>query len=1068
VAISAKCSPVGGAIGSGSAPVVFTAAPAGPSVNSNLEVTWDFDNDGDWDSAVEDITGYVMSAESFTGRDMPSSLAGKSGPGKLRLALNNTDDRFSPMNTASPLNTAPFSLKTGRRVRVRTTDGVLGASLISYVGAGALAAGSNASVFPALPAGLVPGDTMLIVASIRNSGTGTVNTPGGWANLFTSGNVTVLGRVYQTDDPTPTVSFAGGVANATTLAQCIAFRGCRQNLVALVGQSAAQLNGSAQNINVPGLTVTDANQAVVVVAWKQDDWTSITDLSGQGLTEISDSFSLLGDDAAHAIDYKIETGAANFTATTMTVTGGGAAISRALVFTLRPAVDLVDPVLLAVDRFDRADSAQLGTDEWGTPWVVRAATGFAIKNGCAAANDDRVALAPGADVISTLDVGTVDHYVQASIPHVTQDGRVGLVVRWVDVNNHTRAYYKTEVRGLLVEDVKAGVVTQLGSTWFIESWEAMTLGLGVANQTVTLYLGGFPLQTYQIGRPLTGTSIGLYGWWETWSDLPPTLDDLYVWDRVASDLDGVLWTGTVKGRVTQAAAGALKVATVDCEGPLSAAAQTTVPAPRVCRTVGEHIGTGGPNHSVPAGALVGDIMARAGTLHPPHPLAGSQISSLGPVAVADGKALALARMVEVNERGFLKETPQGQTAFEDRLYRAGDQSKAWFTDTPGRGQYGYRSCVPFDSATQIVNQATARVAATAPTVVSSTYTFDQDSALTVSVVLPSLEVGQLVLVFIACSADAANVEFGCAPPWKAERSLRQAEGNGIRIFSLIATGFEGGTTAYFYKGTSAGSFTAHTYVITDWYGTEDGIKVGRVSPGMDAYPISPGWSRAPALYIMHQSIIGATSVSPVTATPSVPPAGYAFTTLDSSGIITGTLALSTAMTSVHKTDVTDTENPRPWLNLYKDYLLLESVVVAVRGYDGPLGKPTIDNPKATGGAGLFVTSSNLESQYEHNLIRSNPEVPVLMYDEADAGDWTDGVVAEFAEDRPILAIEFVASKSAALRALAMRLRLSDRITVTATGRSGLGIEADFHVEGIGHKFTQGTKLWVCRLECSPV
>lgn len=91
-------------------------------VPSDIVVEVDWDNDGDFDQADENITGLVLDLETFTGRDWPSQLTGKAGAGRLSGTLNNTDGRFSYFNQDSPLNTDPFSLQLGRRIRVRTTE----------------------------------------------------------------------------------------------------------------------------------------------------------------------------------------------------------------------------------------------------------------------------------------------------------------------------------------------------------------------------------------------------------------------------------------------------------------------------------------------------------------------------------------------------------------------------------------------------------------------------------------------------------------------------------------------------------------------------------------------------------------------------------------------------------------------------------------------------------------------------------------------------------------------------------------------------------------------------------
>jgi hypothetical protein len=91
-------------------------------VPSNVRVLWDLDNDGDFDDPLEDITSYVLTGETFTGRDWPSQLTGKAGAGRATVMLNNADDRFSYFNTASPLNQGDLSLKTGRRFRFQTVE----------------------------------------------------------------------------------------------------------------------------------------------------------------------------------------------------------------------------------------------------------------------------------------------------------------------------------------------------------------------------------------------------------------------------------------------------------------------------------------------------------------------------------------------------------------------------------------------------------------------------------------------------------------------------------------------------------------------------------------------------------------------------------------------------------------------------------------------------------------------------------------------------------------------------------------------------------------------------------
>lgn len=1078
---SGVCSPTGGALAGGSAPLSFEPVDPGPSVGSNLTLEWDFDNDGDFDEPEEDITGYVLAAQSITGRDFPSRLTGHAGPGQLKLTLRNDDDRFS--DPAGPLQTAPFSLDTGRRVRVRGNDGVTGASAISATGLAAATAGNNASLSPALPSGLVEGDTMIIVAAIRNSGTGTVNTPAGWANMVSSGNVAVLMKVYETGESGPTITFANGAANATTIAHCFSLRGVHPQLSRAVVATATQLNGSAQDIAFPTLTATakawlpDPDLVTsIVVGWKQDDWSSAGTVSG--FAKFSDTPSTLGDDAGVTIQVRIggAVGAATVSAGSILITGGGAAISRAIVLQLAPAVAVEEPILLASDSFRRPDSTILGTDDLGNLWTMRSGAGFGTAGGDRAQAIKGHGANYGQAIVSTVDTGTTDHYVQGKMPIRVQDGEVGLVARWLDSNNYVRCFYDVEERRMVVQEVIAGVATNLpngGSDGFqIEAWDGMTIGLEIRNQRAWAHVGGQRLDfgNLYLSRPaITGTHAGLYGRHEPHSDAPPMSRDFRVYDRVLAPMDGLVGTFWVKSINTNVRAGALKIVEVDCQGPLAGMAGIDVSAPRISRTVGESIG-GFNNYSVPAGCIVGDLVGRAGLLKPPFPIEQYPASRLGPVSFKDGKALDLARLVEVAERGFIKETPEGAITFEDRFYRDGISSQAWFSDTAGVGQFYFEEIDPLDHEGQIVNRATAQVAPTCPTVVEVDNQGDDDSSLDVQIIVPDVTPGDLVLAFIACSAQLDDKQWQEPIGWKRHRDVGDQQG--IRIYSLIADGTESGTQVYFFKSTVQGTFIAHTYVVRDWYGTDDGIKVGRVSAGAiggtNAYPVSPGWNRAPALYILFQGAIGAATGILWDDLNTPPPIGYDYLSLNGLVFVTSPVTYETGVESVYKIDVLDSENPGPWENVFDDYLLLESVVVAIRGYNGPLDQgSSFDDSTPKPMDGLVVSVDDHQSQLDRRFIRTNPDVPALLYTEGDARDWCQAVLDENAQDRPIITIGFTASTSAGLRSQAMRRRVGDKITVTANGRAGLGIERDFFIESIHHEWTNGVTRWYTTWELSP-
>lgn len=205
------------------------------------------------------------------------------------------------------------------------------ADAATFVAAGTAAHGDNASVVPGLPAGLAEGDEMFMFAAIRNTTGGAVTTPAGWTSVMelTSGNSEVFRKTAGASESAPTVSFTGGAAGDTTSAQICAFRGLSSTRVTF---SSAQSNSSAQDITYPSLTMLGVDGetddcVVLLVAWKQDDWTSVAPPSG--FTEIGEPSSTTGNDQGLYWAYQIQTHRADIKGGTITVTGGASAISRA-------------------------------------------------------------------------------------------------------------------------------------------------------------------------------------------------------------------------------------------------------------------------------------------------------------------------------------------------------------------------------------------------------------------------------------------------------------------------------------------------------------------------------------------------------------------------------------------------------------------------------------------------------------------------------------------------------------------------------------------------------------------
>lgn len=211
---------------------------------------------------------------------------------------------------------------------------------VVFIAAGTVDHDDNATVTPGIPAGMTPdvGQALLGFAAIRNSGTGTVNLPTGYRELARVANLLVFGKYYVTGDTTPSVSFTGGAAGATTTAVLTGWSGISLELddgdyLSLIASPQYILNSSAQNVAWPALSVRRTGSASMIISWKQDD---STDFAGPGVmdAELVDASTTTGDD--QSISWYVKHNAPDLAAGSIVVSGGAAAISRAITLALRP------------------------------------------------------------------------------------------------------------------------------------------------------------------------------------------------------------------------------------------------------------------------------------------------------------------------------------------------------------------------------------------------------------------------------------------------------------------------------------------------------------------------------------------------------------------------------------------------------------------------------------------------------------------------------------------------------------------------------------------------------------
>jgi hypothetical protein len=213
----------------------------------------------------------------------------------------------------------PYDLSSSGERLTCTAMNTVVAALIS---SGTAAHADAASVTPPLPASIVNGDLLLILAAVRDTAD-TVNDLPDWEVLADAGNVRLFARHWDGVFTAPTVTFTGAVAGDTCSAQMGALRGV-QNVV--TGASVIQTNGVVQNIDVASIAMPRDRSMVITCGWKQIDWTSVATLGANN--EIGDSPTAVGNNQGIVWDSRLFTTAQTQGTVTFAVTGGTTAISK--------------------------------------------------------------------------------------------------------------------------------------------------------------------------------------------------------------------------------------------------------------------------------------------------------------------------------------------------------------------------------------------------------------------------------------------------------------------------------------------------------------------------------------------------------------------------------------------------------------------------------------------------------------------------------------------------------------------------------------------------------------------
>lgn len=210
---------------------------------------------------------------------------------------------------------------------------------VTFIAVGAASHADNAAVTPALYAGHTADHVIFVVAAIRSSGTGTLQTPTGYTRLpifAATDNVQVFAKVHDGTESNPTVTPSGGAAGDTVSAFTFGLGNAPITLADLgdivIGANPPLLNASAANIAYSGMYTPYAGSLQLIVAWKQDDYTSVA--APAGFTEMIEASTTTGNDQSLYVAYRIDSTPAAVDSGSLVVTGGASAISRSAVVAL--------------------------------------------------------------------------------------------------------------------------------------------------------------------------------------------------------------------------------------------------------------------------------------------------------------------------------------------------------------------------------------------------------------------------------------------------------------------------------------------------------------------------------------------------------------------------------------------------------------------------------------------------------------------------------------------------------------------------------------------------------------
>lgn len=732
-----------------------------------------------------------------------------------------------------------------------------------------------------------------------------------------------------------------------------------------------------------------------------------------------------------------------------------------------------DPAVLARDRFNT--NGALATDETGKSWAaVSGMSSFSVTNKTAVA--DGVPNVANSFFGRVVDVTVTKYYAQVVLPYKDAKNWLGLIFHYTDANNYAYLYLGDGV--ILIRQVSGGVASTLTSDG-VENRDDMAVGIAVNGTSVIAYVDGQQV----LSTTASISSTGRVGPFANWLyQRPPVFSDFWVWNRSRRTQSwdtapsGILGTMRVTKVVPAVDANGTKTVQVSAQGDLGLLDRPVEPPASTGPDVLQSFGS-------KAGQLIGTTLAKAGALHPPGPIDVGDLT-LGAVGMERASAISMIRKLEATEAGFVYELPEGGIGFARRSARNNSTIITTFSDDTAVLGRRFERFKLRDWQGDTINEVTSEVSGglSRYDYVSSNNAFTGAGVANhVTFNLPTsannAAVGDLCIVAIIKTVYTAGVRWITPSGWTALKDPGDGKGK-MAVFarSLTSSDLGASTTFYADSGPSGGTWVAMVFICHNWFGAiASGVAISEAvgygdstltkaqAGTIDLPAFFPPWGAKPTLFIALRTGAHTTGAAAVVSAGSddLAPGGF-----DSLGSIHynvtgfGQEVYQAGLQWCRRIRAEAVINPGSFGGTFTGFSYTEGLIIGVRGgFDGEVAPAT---------GGLQVTDRNAADQIDRGgAILAHPDPGTFFEDKTAAHVYNHHILTRFGVDRPIVSLGFTATRDSFHRNYASTVALSDRVRVDADGRTGQGIDAEFFVETITHRFSRGTALWEVDLDLSP-